>query len=152
MKGKGKGKGKTGKGKGYGKTKGAGKGYGGKGAPAQSQGKGKGQETRQCFNCYEYGRIGKDCPQLDKRTTKKGAKSFEESSQAGPETSCSHAGGADSLTAAGGHPNIACPTRRALSTLAAKTTPVDVAVSGCSGNARRGSRSIDSAGFFKWGE
>ena len=47
----------------------------GKGAPPQGQG--KGQATRQCFNGYEYGHVGKDCPKPDRRIGKKSAKSLE---------------------------------------------------------------------------
>ena len=124
--------------------KGGEKGDNAKGAPPQ--GPVKGQETRQCFKCHEYGHIGKDRPKPDKRTAKKSAKSFEELSQARSEALDSLAGSARSLTSTGGHVFRPLPTRRALSTLAAKTAPVDVAVSGSCGNTCRVSNSIDSVG------
>ena len=52
--------------------KGNGKGSPGKGGGKGPSGKGGGKgETRQCYNCFEYGHIGKDCPLPDKRKDKK---------------------------------------------------------------------------------
>ena len=66
FKGKGKGKGKGGKGKG--------KGGKGKGASTGGDTGGKGgAENRQCFNCYEWGHIGKDCKKPDRRKGGTGA-------------------------------------------------------------------------------
>jgi hypothetical protein len=82
-KSKGKGKGKTAKGKGKGKDGGKGKGRGkgkdgGKGnggiSAATSPTGGKGADDRMCYNCWEYGHIGKDCPIPDGR---KAARSLE---------------------------------------------------------------------------
>ena len=143
LKGKGKGEGKKGKGKGEGTSKGGGRGEYGKGTP--TQGRGKRQEYRQCFNCYEYGHIGKDCPKPDKRTAKKCAKSFE-GSQAGSEASAgSLAGSARSLTSTGARGAL---RRMALSELAVKIASADrVAVTGSCGNSCRVSSSIDSDCF-----
>ena len=69
--------GKGGKGKGKQKGQGKGKGKLGKGKgkdtaaqsyrpPTQSQAQ-TGAETRQCYNCGEYGHLGKDCRHPDRR-------------------------------------------------------------------------------------
>ena len=71
--GKGKGKGKDG-GKGIGKGKGKDKGWSAAAAPPT--GAGKGADDRMCYNCWEWGHIGKDCPQPDRR---KAARSLEAS-------------------------------------------------------------------------
>ena len=89
-KSKGKGKGKTGKGKGKGKDGGKGKGKGkgkdgGKGnggtSAATSPTGGKGADDRMCYNCCEYGHIGKDCPIPDRR---KAARSLEAAAHEAP--------------------------------------------------------------------
>ena len=48
-----------------------------------------GAETRQCYNCYEYGHLGKDCKQPDRRIVAGvSARSLEETaSQAGSQGS-----------------------------------------------------------------
>ena len=77
-KGKGKGKGTDG-GKGVGKGKGKDKGWGAAAAPPT--GAGKGADDRMCYNCWEWGHIGKDCPQPDRR---KAARSLEASPPEAP--------------------------------------------------------------------
>ena len=57
---------RKGKGKGKGDTKGG----------ASTAGKGMSEDRRQCYNCWEYGNIGKDCPLPDRR--KQGMRSIED--------------------------------------------------------------------------
>ena len=82
FKGKGQ-KGKGGKGqKGKGKQKGGGNPgtrYGAPPSPPAAPGKSGQAEARQCFNCWEYGHIGANCPAPDRR--KKALKSAEERSE-----------------------------------------------------------------------
>ena len=80
-KGKGKGKGKLGKGKGKDMNTQAYR------PPTQTQSQTGAQvETRQCYNCGEYGHLGKDCKHPDRR--KSAARSLEETaSQAGSQGS-----------------------------------------------------------------
>ena len=98
-KAKGKGKGNKGKRK-KGKGKGKGKGKDGKGKPPGKTAPGDGarSESRQCFKCWEYGHLGKDCPLPDRR---KSAKLLEESSAGDAASNASSAhGNARSLTTA----------------------------------------------------
>ena len=50
--------------------------------PPTGVGKGAGADDRMCYNCWEWGHIGKDCPQPDRR--KAAARSLEASSQEAP--------------------------------------------------------------------
>ena len=103
LKGKGKGKGKKGIGKGKGNN---GKDKGKDGGKGQPPGKGRGEERvdgartegRQCFNCWEYGHLGKDCPLPDRH---KDARMLKENPNSDAASIASSArGSAHSLTTA----------------------------------------------------